>query len=255
MVVQFRHEKQDLWGTTEAHHLHGVMAPLVSFQGSHEGLFIYTSQFSAGIPYTGLLASSEVSLTFNHRFQTIGDLADALTRKAQGPSDHSCFNASLFSIDLMVNRFEFRNTDLRRQIKASISRIQEQDHLLAKLPLVLTHMDMTPFNYLVDSASGKLTAILDWDGAQYLPLGHNLHFVEHLFGYMTRDGWEDVEDREALESFFYDRFRRSMLLQGFDEKTLEALEHEKTLGILMYYVPKLFEWKDGIAERYLERFM
>ena len=26
-------------------------------------------------------------------------------------------------------------------------------------------MDMTPFNYLVDVASGRVTAILDWEGA------------------------------------------------------------------------------------------
>ncbi len=114
-------------------------------------------------------------------------------------------------------------------------------------------MDMTPFNYLVDMASGQVTAILDWDSAKYLPVGHNLHFIEHLFGYVTRDGWEDVEDREALESYFYDRVQQRLLLQGFDVNDLEALEHEKTLGTLMYYVPRLLEWKDGIAERYLER--
>lgn len=114
---------------------------------------------------------------------------------------------------------------------------------------------MTPFNYLVDMASGQITAILDWDSAEYLPVGYNLHFVEHLFGYMTRDGWEDAEDREALETFFYDRVWRRLLLQGFDEKDLEALDHEKTLGTLMFYVPKLLEWKDGMAERYLERYL
>lgn len=72
-------------------------------------------------------------------------------------------------------------------------------------------MDITPFNYLVDTASGQITAIVDWDSAKYLPIGHNLHFVEHLFGYMTTDGWEDHEDREALESFFYDRIRQGLL--------------------------------------------
>lgn len=55
---------------------------------------------------------------------------------------------------------------------------------------------MTPFIYLADIASRRVTAILDWDNAKYL----KLHFIGHLFGCMTRDGWEDVEDREALES-------------------------------------------------------
>lgn len=47
----------------------------------------------------------------------------------------------------------------------------------------------------------------------------------------------------------------SLLLQGFNENDLEGLEHEKTLGTLMYYVPRLFEWQDEMAERYLERFL
>ena len=116
-------------------------------------------------------------------------------------------------------------------------------------------MDMTPFNYLVDAASGQVTAILDWDGAKYLPVGHNFHFVEHLFGYMTRDGWVDNEDREILESFFYEKARRHLVSQGFDESDLEALGHEKILGTLTYYVPKLLEKKDGRAERYLEVYL
>ncbi len=33
-----------------------------------------------------------------------------------------------------------------------------------------------------------------------------------------------------------------------------ALEREKTLGTLIYYVPKLLEWKEGRAERYLQQF-
>ncbi len=255
IVIQFRHEKRDLWGTTEAHQLHGVIVPLVSFQGTHDGLFVYTSPLAPGIPYVGLLTACEISLSLDHRFKTVGDLADALTRKAQVPSDYLSFGTSLSSIESTVNTFHFQNKDLRRRISARISEIRDHDVGLAKLPLVLTHMDMTPFNYLVDMASGQVTAILDWDSAEYLPVGYNLHFVEHLFGYMTRDGWEDAEDREALEAFFYDRVWQRLLLQGFDEKDLEALDHEKTLGTLMFYVPKLLEWKDGMAERYLERYL
>ncbi len=254
IVIQFRHQKCDLWGTTEAHKIHGAIVSLVAFQGIYDGLFVYTSPLAPGVPYFGLLMASKTSLSLGHRFETVSDLADAFTRKAHAPS--GCLSsASLSSIESIVNSFEFQNKDLRRQITACISKIREQDVRLTRLPVVLTHTDMTPFNYLVDMASGQLTAILDWDSAEYLPVGHNLHFIEHLFEYMTRDGWEDVEDREALESFFHDRVRQRLLLQGFNENDLEGLEHEKMLGTLLYYVPRLFEWKDGVAERYLERFL
>ncbi|MCJ1386620.1 hypothetical protein MMC17_009746, partial [Xylographa soralifera] len=110
-------------------------------------------------------------------------------------------------------------------------------------------MDMTPFNYLVDATSGHLTAILDWEGAEYLPIGHNFHFVKNLFGYMTRDGWEDIEGCEVLESYFLESIRQNLISQGFVDGDLKAMEHEKILGILAYYVPKLFKWKEGLAER------
>ena len=34
-VIQFRHENVDLWGNTQAHQLHGRIAPLVRFQGTY----------------------------------------------------------------------------------------------------------------------------------------------------------------------------------------------------------------------------
>ena len=254
IVIQFRHQRRDLWGTTEAHKLHGVIVPLVAFQGTYNGLFVYTSPLAPGIPYVGLLMASETSLSLGHRFKTISNLADAFTRKAQAPSGYMS-TTSLSRIESLVNSFDFQNNNLRRRITTCITKIREEEVRLARLPVVLTHTDMTPFNYLVDMASGEVTAILDWDNAKYLPIGHNLHFAEQIFIFMTRDGWEDVEDREALESYFYDRVRQRLFLQGFNENDLEGLEHEKTLGTLLYYVPRLFEWKDGIAERYLERLL
>ncbi|KAL9124572.1 MAG: hypothetical protein Q9217_006111, partial [Psora testacea] len=251
-VIQFRHEKIDLWGNTQAHQLHGQMAPLVRFQGTYSSLYVYTSPLAPGIPYVGLLTANEVPMSLDHRLRTVGDLAKALTHQARLPTGCASVDTDLSGIKSSVDCFNFQNKDLKHRITACISQIRQQDAHRAKLPIVLTHMDMTPFNYLVDAASGQVTAILDWDGAKYLPVGHNFHFVEHLFGYMTRDGWVDNEDREILESYFYEKARRHLVSQGFDESDLEALGHEKILGTLTYYVPKLLERKDGRAERYLK---
>ena len=194
-------------------------------------------------------------MSLDHRLRTVSDLAKAFTHQAQLPTDRASVDEYLSSIKSCVDCFNFRNKDLKHRITACISKIRQQDAHRAKLPIVLTHMDMTPFNYLVDAASGQVTAILDWDGAKYLPVGHNFHFVEHLFGYMTRDGWVDNEDLEMLESFFYEKVRRHLVSQGFDESDLEALGHKKTLEALTYYVPKLLERKDGRAKRYLEGYL
>ncbi len=71
---------------------------------------------------------------------------------------------------------------------------------------------------------------------------------------MTRDGWEESEDREVLGSFFHQRVCQHLVSQGFDGSHFTALEREKTLGTLIYYVHKLLEWKEGRAEGYLQHF-
>lgn len=125
-------------------------------------------------------------MSLDHRFKTAGNLAGALNRKAQVPSNYLSFGTFFSSIESTVNTFYFQNKDLRHRISACISNIRDHDVGLARLPLVLTHIDMTLFNYLVNMASGQVTAILDWDSAEYLPVKYNLHFVEHLFGYIRR---------------------------------------------------------------------
>ncbi len=255
IVVQFRWEELDLWGIIKANQVHGNVAPLVSFQGSYGGLFVYTSPFAPGKPYIAALMAAEQELPQRHRWMTMSDLADVLARGAKPPAVCLSHPSFLSNIQSMIDGFPFQNQDLKGQILLCLSEIRQNSARLTKLPLVLTHMDLTPFNYLIDETSGHITAILDWDGAAYLPIGHNFHFVENLLGYMTRDGWEDIEDRHALESFLFARVRQLLVSQGFDEGDLEAIEYEKALGILRYYVPKLLEWKDDKAERYLKAFL
>ncbi|KAJ5875821.1 uncharacterized protein N7529_001405 [Penicillium soppii] len=48
--------------------------------------------------------------------------------------------------------------------------------------------DLAPHNYLIDS-TGQVQAVLDWDGALYLPVGSNLRF-------MTLNGGKDTDDRQ-----------------------------------------------------------
>lgn len=45
------HDKQDLFGLTEAGRIHGPVVPLVTYQSMYEGLFVYASPFAEGTPY------------------------------------------------------------------------------------------------------------------------------------------------------------------------------------------------------------
>ncbi|KAK0635760.1 hypothetical protein B0T17DRAFT_587147 [Bombardia bombarda] len=232
IAVQFRSDKQDLFGVTEASCIHGPIVPLVTYRGMYEGLFVYTSPFAEGTPYINIVTRGARANT------TISDLTSTL--------DEICHT---------VNSYTFRNTTLRSSISTCISKLLPQLRELATLPVTLTHQDLAPFNYLIDDSTGRVQAVLDWDGALYLPVGSNFHFIDSLFGFMTPSGWQDTEDRQELETAFYDRALASLAAQGLGGVTKEQLESQKAIGMLLYGVERLLKFKDERAEHYLDGYL
>lgn len=255
IAVQFRSDKQDLFGVTEASHIHGPIVPLVTYQGMYEGLFVYTSPFSQGTPYISVLMSSQDFEPLQKMMVTAMDLADLVTREARANTTVSDLNSTLDEIRHTVNNYIFQNTTLRDSISTCISKLLPQLHDLAALPATLTHQDLAPFNYLVDESTGQVQAVLDWDGALYLPVGSNFHFMDSLFGFMTPSGWQDTEDRQELETAFYNQALASLATQGFVGITKEQLESQKAIGMLLYGVERLLKFKDERAENYLDGYL
>ncbi|KAJ5156027.1 hypothetical protein N7492_008830 [Penicillium capsulatum] len=146
-----------------------------------------------------------------------------------------------------INTCIFRNAALRSSIFTGINKLLLQLHDIAALPVTLAHQDLAPFNYLIEESTGRLKAVLDWDGALYLPIGSSFHFMDSISGFMTPSGWQDTEDRQELETAFYDRVSTSLAAQGFGEQ----LELQKAIGILLYDVERLLKRKNERAEHYL----
>ncbi|KAM5476972.1 hypothetical protein MauCBS54593_000243 [Microsporum audouinii] len=261
IAVQPRNDKQDLFGVTEASRIHGPIVPLVTYQGMYEGLFVYTSPFAEGTPYISVLMSSEdFQLPLQKKMATVLDLADLVTRGAR--TNTAVFETALSDltstierIQYTVNNYIFRHTTLRNKILACISKLLLQLPNLTTLPVTLAHQDLAPFNYLIDDSTGRVQAVLDWDGALYLPVGSNFHFIESLFGFMTPRGWQDTEDRQELETAFYDRVLANLAAQGFGGITKEQLESQKAIGMLIYGVERLLKFKDERAEHYLDGYL
>lgn len=261
IAVQFRRYKQDLFGVTEASRIHGPIVPLITYQGMYEGLFVYTSPFAEGTPYISVLMSSEdFQLPLQKKMVTVLDLADLVTRGARANTSTldatlSNLTPTLEGIRHTVNNYTFRHKTLRDKISACISKLQPQLRDLTALPITLTHHDLAPFNYLIDDSTGRIQAVLDWDGARYLPVGTNFHFVDSLFGFMTPNGWRDTEDRQELEASFYHRVLANLAAQGFGGITKEYLELQKAIGSLHYGVERLLKFKDERSEHYLDGYL
>ncbi|KAJ6184375.1 hypothetical protein N7519_005676 [Penicillium mononematosum] len=223
IAVQFRSDKQDLSGVSEASRIHGPIVPLVTYQGMYEGLSVYTSPFAEGAPYISFLMPCEdFELPLQKKMVTAMDLADLVTWGARvntaiPETTISDLTSTLGGICHTVNNYIFRNEILKNSISACISKLRPQLRDLATLPITLTHQDLSPFNYLIDESTGGVQAVLDWDSALYLPVGSNFHFMDSLFGSMTPSGWQDAEDRQELETAFYDRALANLAAEGFGE--------------------------------------
>ncbi|KAJ5776111.1 uncharacterized protein N7511_001122 [Penicillium nucicola] len=230
IAVQFRSDKQHLFGVNEASRIHRPIVPLVTYQGIYEGLFVYTSPFAEGTPYISVLMSSEdFQLPLQKKMVTVMDLADLVTRGAR--ANTATFNTTMFGLTSALERIRhtvsnyiFRHVTLRNCISTCISKLLPGLRNIATLPVTLTHQDLTPFNYLIDDSTGRVQAVLDWDGTLYLPVGSNSYFMDSLFGFMTPSGWQDTEDRRELETAFYDRALASLAAQGFGRITKQQLE-------------------------------
>ncbi|KAI1453253.1 hypothetical protein F4805DRAFT_478704 [Annulohypoxylon moriforme] len=234
-VVQFRTTEQDLAGIAEAHRIHGSMVPLVTFRGMCKTLYVYSSPFVQGKPYISVLM--------------------IMTRGAKVNNNHFDFCSSLDSILHTVNDYAFTNPTLQRRISTYLIKLSVHLSILVTLPIVLTHQDLAPFNYLIDESSGHVQAVLDWDGALYLPVGSNFHFIESLFGFMTPTGWQDTEDRQELEDAFFQNVLAALNTQGFYDISINQLKAQRAVGMLQYGTEQLLKFKDERAERYLESYI
>ncbi|KAL3474025.1 hypothetical protein BJX99DRAFT_248494 [Aspergillus californicus] len=213
--ISCHYDKQDLFRVTKASHIHGPIVPLVIYQGMYKGLFVYTSPFTKGTPYI--------------------NLADLVTRGARANTTIS-------------------NTIISN-LTSTLDKIHHKLRDLAALPVTLTHQDLALFNYLIDNSTGQVQAIIDWDGAIYLPVGSNFYFLDSLFGFMTPSSWQDMEDCQELKGVFYNRALASLASQGVGGITKEQPELQKAIGILLYSVKRLLKFKDEQAEHYLDRYL
>ena len=117
------------------------------------------------------MSSPDFELPLQKKIASIMDLADLVTRGARANTTISDLTSTLHEIRRKVNNYTFRNTNLRNSISTCISKLLPQLHNLAALPLTLTHQDLAPFNYLIDDSTGRVQAVLDWDGAVTSQLG------------------------------------------------------------------------------------
>lgn len=256
-VVQFRLKRLDEATISLAYHSYGDLVPLATLvEGFALPVYIFPlarGHLHAFEPYP------ETPSALEKRIKTVRDLAQFIARGAFmprpiDPYSPGSWTATAKSTLLMVvenERLAEIEPKLGQRAKAVLARID----LLMRLPAAICHTDFFENNVMVDPATGTVTAVLDWDGAQIEAFGMMIYGIyDNFFGSMTGHS-SDAEwfsfgtllpdsnggmrkARDILESNFWDAF------WGAVPSSFTKAEYEDAIAVAV---------EVGLVQRYLSQ--
>ena len=250
-VIQFRpsHYCLELRITDDAQEVYGSFAPETKYLGtvSPSGLLVYSMSRIAGISFSDFRVNNKETAQFK-----IG--RDTLCRDFASFLSKSWYHGNKISIPLgmvgksIVLRLKSLSTDLPVRFQASARSVLKHLHRVEALPWVLTHGDIVASNIMVESSSGKMTGLVDWAEAEYLPFGVCLYGLEEILGELTPTGFQYYTDANDLRDIFWDEL--SMLIPDLRQITvLEAVKLARDLGVLLWHG---IAFDDGAIDRVVQ---
>ena len=143
-------------------------------------------------------------------------------------------------IDQFTDSLPIRFKPLLQKIRHEMYRMFVEDY-----PYVLTHLDLLPWNVLVDK-NGHITGIIDWWDAKIMPFGvaiQGLHFI--LLGWMDKEKWifNYYNDHEKTEQLFWTTFEG--IAGGLTPKERKAMEVAQMVGYFLRYGST---WDESLGE-------
>ncbi|KAL7819781.1 hypothetical protein V8C26DRAFT_28026 [Trichoderma gracile] len=141
-----------------------------------------------------------------------------------------------------------QDADLQRHV----SEAQTHFHSIQSSDWCLTHGDLLPANILVNPKTGRLTGLIDWAEAEWLPFGMALYGIEEVLGeaIVPSQGFSYCADHRELRQLFWCEFlsltRRRHMSNMIQMQSVEAA---RKLGILFW---RGIAFDDGRMDRVLE---
>lgn len=240
-VVQFRLKRLDEAILSLAHSTYGDLVPVATLVEGFT-LPVYVSPLAYGHLHNSE-PFPETRATLEKQIRTVQDLARFVARGALTPRSIDSYDPESWTLTaesllhMIMNNRELAEIEpgFAQRAKSLLPRVG----LLMKLPAVLCHVDFFENNIMVNPATGALTAVLDWDGAQIEAFGMMIYGVyDSFFGCMSG------HSGDAVWSWF-----ETLLPDGDDTRSAGDILEYKFWNAFWEAVPSSFgkaEYEDAI---------
>ncbi|KAL6858419.1 hypothetical protein J3F83DRAFT_357958 [Trichoderma novae-zelandiae] len=147
----------------------------------------------------------------------------------------------------LLNGLPLEDADLQTHV----SEARSQFHSMKTSDWCLTHGDLLPANILVSPTTGRLTGLIDWAEAEWLPFGMALYGIEEVLGEhaVASQGLEYYADHRELRHLFWNTFLSLTSQRQVGTSQVATVEAARKLGILFW---RGIAFDDGRMDRVVE---
>lgn len=117
------------------------------------------------------------------------------------------------------------------------------------LPWVITHGDIVPSNLMLHPSTGRLSGLVDWAEAEYLPFGVCWYGLEEILGEVTPEGFKYHHEADDMRRIFWRELMSKIPELAGSSPLLDAVLLSRDLGVLLWYG---IAFDDGAIDRVVQ---
>lgn len=252
-VVQFRPPDHglDIDTVSTACDIFGEIAPRTKLLGTlpESDLRVYCMRKLAGVSLSDLCSSRSQEKIKVLRRRVVRDFARLQAtswrhrRSGTEVTEKGTVGRSLqWRIDLMASRLPDR---FRKLACSAQQRLKETEGL----PWIMSHGDFIPANILVSPETGRVTGLLDWAEAEWLPFGVGMYGLEELLGEDVDGCFQYYPEAGKLRALFWRELLSDIPELSRSPDTLARVREAQVLGVLLWHG---IAFDDGRLDRVVE---
>ncbi len=251
-AVQFRPSayKLDIGIASTAYSIFKNLAPETEYLGQLAGtdLHAFSMRKIPGVSLADYRAMSSKRSAREHMIRDFAQLQVLAWRNARRVE--SLLDEKRTVGSSLALRLESMSASLPLRFRRTASSILGDISEIEALPWVFTHGDFLAANIMVNPYSGKLTGLLDWAEAEWLPFGIGMYGLEELLGEDNQNGrFVYYPEAAHLRDVFWNQLMLLIPELARDSKTVALVKKAQILGVLLWHG---IAFDDGKLNRVVE---